>query len=311
MRATEFITEAISSQVFHYTGLDAALKILTTGKFELSSVAGTEWEEKLTAKGYSFFLSTTRTLTGGYHSTTGSSGVMFNLDGNWYNQRYPGAPIDYWGDRGPEYRVGGRRHEAEDRIFSKEPTISAGGIQSVHVYVKPMDEKERKSWGEYFPGLARKVLLAAKKNKIPAYLYEDIEMWRHQDPRGRVSITQRETLRGPDRPGRRSMSRSYLEPWIELVYKKSQKELSPAADKLRYNLLYYGQDWSGKFNDQGLGTDLSNARKPGNLDREQAVKVIDLMRKNNWAAPADFAQAMHEKWKAIAQQEQGAAKDAS
>lgn len=303
MRATEFITEAISSRVFHYTNLDAALKILTTGKFELSSVVGTEWEEKLTAKGYPYFLSTTRTLTGGYHDTVGNSGVMFDLDGNWYNQRYAGAPIDYWGDRGPEHRVGGRKHEAEDRIFSKEPSISAGGILSVHVYVKPMDEKERKNWGEYFPGLARKTLLAAKKLGIPAYLYEDIAAWQRQDPKGRVSITQRETLRGPDRPGRRGMIRSYLEPWIELIYKTQQKDLSKAADKLRYNVLYYGQDWSGKFNDQGLGVDLSNARKPGNPDREQAVKLIDLMRKNNWATTAALAQAMHEKWAAIAKQE--------
>ena len=308
MKITEVITEAISSQVFHYTNLDAALKVLTTGKFELSSVVGTEWEERLTAKGYPYFFSTTRTLMGGYHGTVGNGGAMFNLDGNWYNQRYPGGPVDYWGDRGPEHRIAGRRHEAEDRIFSKTPEISAGGIQSVHVYVKPMDEKERKNWGEYVPGVARKVLLAAKKSNIPAYLYEDLEMWRRQDPRGRVSIEPRETLKGPARPGRRGRLRSYLEPWIELFYKKNQKDLSKEADKLRYNLLYYGQDWSGKFNDQGMGTDISNARKPGNPDREQAVKIIDLMRKNNWATTKDFAEAMHKKWKAIAQQDSEAKK---
>jgi hypothetical protein len=165
-----------------------------------------------------------------------------------------------------------------------------------------MDEKKRKNWGEYFPGLARKTLLAAKKLGIPAYLYEDLAAWRRQDPKGRVSITQRETLRGPDRPGRRGMTRSYLEPWIELIYKTQQKDLSKAADKLRYNLLYYGQDWSGKFNDQGLGVDLSNARKPANPDREQAVKLIDLMRKNNWATTTALAQAMYEKWNAIGKQ---------
>ena len=169
MRIFDLITEAVSSVVYHYTNLDAAARILTSGEFALSSTLGSI-EEKFAPKGYPYFLSTTRTRRGGYHSNAiGDGAAMFNLDGNYYNQRYKGGPIDYWGDRHNDY---GRTAEAEDRIFSKEPTMPAGGITSVHIFVKPLlvaavpgssvDIRARESISS-FAARARTALLAAKK----------------------------------------------------------------------------------------------------------------------------------------------------
>ena len=95
MRATEFLIERISSRVFHYTRVTTALKILQSGKFELSHTLGTSWEAQFAPQGYPYFLSTTRTRHGGYHGYLGQDAVLFELDGDFYNQRYPGKAVDY------------------------------------------------------------------------------------------------------------------------------------------------------------------------------------------------------------------------
>ena len=66
------IYEAVSSRIFHYTRVHIALKILTSGEFELASTVGDDAESHYAPKGYPYFLSTTRTRFGGYH--TGVSG---------------------------------------------------------------------------------------------------------------------------------------------------------------------------------------------------------------------------------------------
>lgn len=304
MRATEFINESLTGEVFHYTHLRPAIQILKTGKFELSSVAGSI-EAEHTPKGYDYFLSTTRTLTGGYHNTIGASAVMFNLDGNYYNQRYKSKPVDYWGDRNNTY---GRNSEAEDRIFSKTPTIPAAGITSVHVYMQPMDEKERKNWGSGLPAWARQILILAKTKGIPAYLYNDETAWRRQDPKGHVKIAKDvETLQGAERIGRNSGGgKKWLSPWVELIHATKTSQLNKDAARKRYDLVYsYSK---ADKNSGNIGNDLSNARKPDSADRGTAKRIFDYMRKNHLQTPGDFAAAMQDKWKAIDQQEQAAKK---
>lgn len=304
MKIRELINEALSAEVFHYTNLSAALKVLRSGKFELSSVAGSV-EAQYAPKGYDYFLSTTRTLTGGYHNIIGNSAVMFNLDGNYYNQRYKAQPVDYWGQRSNDY---GRVSEAEDRIFSPTPTIPAAGITSVHVYMKPLNAQDRENWGRNLPAWARQILLTAKAKGIPAFLYHDEKAWRLQDTRGHVPITKDlETLQGDELFGNRSRpDREYLKPWVELIYSTTPGQLGKDADRKRYDLVY--SRYKADANSGGIGNDLSNARKPGSADRNNAARIFDFMRKNNLKTPGDFAAAMEDKWKAIADKD-NAAKD--
>ena len=309
MRLFDLLTEAVSSVVYHYTNLDAASKILTTGQFALSSTLGSI-EEKYAPKGYPYFLSTTRTRRGGYHSNAiGDGAAMFNLDGNYYNQRYKGGPIDYWGDRHNDY---GRTAEAEDRIFSKEPTMPAGGITSVHIFVKPMDAKERERWGQANAARARTALLAAKKAGIPAYLYEDRLGWVNQDPKARIAITgSRETLRGqipmynPSHPPRQWMAK-----WLELMYKDSTKALSTQNFGDLHSLIYNDPYWLKEMV-TSLASDLSNARKPSaGADREVAVKIISYMNRHGLHTVTDFIMALRKKWTIIKNKEQEAKYDA-
>jgi hypothetical protein len=98
-----------------------------------------------------------------------------------------------------------------------------------------------------------------------------------------------------------------LEPWLELIYKKAKSELSPAAEKLRHNLVYYGLRYPNE--DSGLASDMNNSRKPDSPDYANVDKLIKFMRANRLAKPADLKNALAQKWDAINTKEQQSAKD--
>ena len=296
MRAYEFITEqtldeAATAVVYHYAGVSAAAKILTTGVFQLSSVTGNQSEEKYAPPGYPYFLSTTRSKVGDYHRYTGSSAVMFVLDGNWLNQRYKTKAVDYW-ERAWQHSGGDRTSESEDRVFTKTPEIPISGVLAVHVLIKEQHENRSPE--------IRTILIAAKKQGIPAYLYTDETSWRLQDTRKAVSPGAIAPILKGQQPRGYSPSRPptmYLEPWLELIYKNKKTELTPRAEKLRYDLVYYGSRYPNE--DSGLGTDMSNARKPNSTDYPTAVKINNYMRKNKFSNTVELKNAMVNKWENI------------
>jgi hypothetical protein len=294
MRATEFaaeslLYEAATAIVYHYAGVSAAAKILTSGVFQLSSVTGNKSEEQYAPPGYPYFLSTTRSKVGDYHRYTGSSAVMFVLDGDWFNQRYKTAPVDYW-ERSWNHPNSQRSSESEDRVFSKTSEISIGGIRAVHVLLKEQNQNRSPE--------VRTILITAKKRGLPAYLYTDESAWRLQDTRRAVAPgAAAEILKGPQQKGY-TPSRPVpmrLEPWLELIYKNNKSELSPRAEKLRYDLVYYGSRDSAS--DNNLGTDMSGARKPSSTDYPTAVKINAYMRQNKFATTVALKNAMVAKWK--------------
>ena len=281
--------EAASTVLYHYTSILDAKKILDTGVFELSSVVGNKSEESYAPPGHPYFFSTTRTRLGDYHRYVGSGGVLFVLDGNWFNDRYKARPIDYW-ERSWNHPDSGRTREAEDRIFSKKPTIPINGVKEIHVLMK-----EQHEWRS---PAARQLLIAGKRAGIPTFFYTDERAWRLLNKQKTVQPT-RDTpeLKGHEPRRTNWPGRNYLDPWLELIYKKNKSELSKDGDKLRYNLLVYGSRYEDE--DQNLGVDLSNARKPGNQDRPQAIKIIDYMRKNGYKTTHELKKAMVDKWMAI------------
>lgn len=296
MRASEFVTEAILDEaataiVYHYSSVPAAAKILTTGVFQLSSVTGNKSEEQYAPKGYPYFLSTTRSKVGDYHRYTGSSAVMFVIDGNWLNQHYKTKAIDYW-ERSWQHSGGDRTSESEDRVFSKTPEIPVNGVTAVHVLIKEQSENRSPE--------VRTVLIAAKKRGIAAYLYTDERAWRLQDIRKALDLSQpTPVLKGQPQKGY-TPSRPptmYLEPWLELIYKNNKADLSPRAEKLRHDLVYYGSRYPEE--DSNLGTDMSNARKPNSTDYPAAVKINDYMRKNKIPGTVALKNLLVDKWDKI------------
>ena len=153
----ENITEGATDILYHYTGTSSAAKIFQDGAFKLSRTTGNPSEESYAPPGYPYFLSTSRSKTGDYHRWVGTGGVMFVLDGQWFSQRYPVKPIDYW-ERSWQFSPD-RTREAEDRVFSKESEIPLGGVTAVHVLLKEQDESRSP--------LTRTILIQAKKLGIP------------------------------------------------------------------------------------------------------------------------------------------------
>lgn len=287
MRLQDFLIERISSRVFHYTRVTTALKILQSGKFELSHTLGTSWEAQFAPKGYPYFLSTTRTRHGGYHGWLGQDAVLFELDGDFYNQRYPGRAVDYWNNRDPA-KDHHKAHEAEDRIFSREPAIPAA-IRAIDLYIAPdADEPAR--------ARTRQVIILAKKAGIPVNLFNDQDAWRQRDTRKTADVSQ---LKGQD-PARGYVSSrrgGYLKPWMELMQAKTKAQLSKDADRKRYDLQYtYDRQGLAK----SLAVDLSNARKPGpDPDRNNAVRIIKFMQKNGLSTVEDLVNYLADKWKNV------------
>jgi len=294
LRATEFIAEGATDILYHYTGINSALKILTNGEFELSSVTGNPSEEKYAPPGYPYFLSTTRSRVGDYHRWVGTGAVMFVLDGQWFQQRYPVKPVDYW-ERSWLHSGGSRSRESEDRVFSRDPTIATGGVKMIHVLLKEQHENRSPE--------VRKLLILAKRLDIPAYLYDDEQAWRLQDTRKAITVGQAAPLLKGQDPSPRSYGRKYLSKWLELIYKKSSDELSKEADRLAYNMKYYALD-----DFHSLNVDMSNARKPGSSDHDQAVKIIGYMRANRMTTLRQLLTHLGDKWKAIHEKEQAAKK---
>lgn len=290
MRYNEILTESLSRIVYHYTNLAAASKIMQTGNFELSSTLGAQSEENLGPKGYPYFLSTTRTLTGGFHEYVSAGSAMFVLDGNWFNDRYKSKPVDYWGNRDP-LQSHHKDHEAEDRVFSKQPTIPIGGVTAIHVLIKSDNDHDN------IGGWARTVFINAKRRGIKAYLYDDEAAWRKLDTRRAVPLSKNPALRGPQARGPRPSMykpKGYLHPWVQLITATDKTQLAKDAESLRYSL---GYTYDAQNAAQGLATDMSNARKPSaGIDRENAVKIIGFMRTNKLNNLSELIEHLKKKW---------------
>jgi hypothetical protein len=284
MKASEFIVESLSKTVFHYTNAKTALAILQSGEFQLSSVLGSV-EQQYAPKGYPYFLSTTRSRRGGYHNIIGQQAVLFVLDGDWFNNHYPSKPVDYWGDRSPD-RSFGRTHEAEDRVFSKNPTISINGVKAVHLYCDKDADPAVRAW-------CRQALIKAKKNGIASYFYTDQTAWRNFDTRKQGDI---ESLAGQEHTSKRvSTHRGYLLPWIELISAINLNQLSKKANEIRYSLQYIYDKQSVTA---GLKNELSNARKPDpGADRKHAIKIIKYMQQHKIDSVAALVDHLADKWK--------------
>ena len=296
MRANQFITEGATPVLYHKTGLANALQVVDSGEFLLSSSIGNDIESKLAAPGYPYYLSTTRSKVGDYHRWVGDTAVMFVMDGTMISQRYLVKPVDYWERMwaaSPE-----RTRESEDRIYSKRNTMPIDSVKEIHVLIKQQDERRSEE--------ARQLLLKAKARGIKTYLYTDDKDWRLQNKAKAVDIGasgnllkghrqepswMRRPVRGLGR-GEDAYGRSSMLAWIELIRKQPGQPLSKAADKLRYNLLYYS-DAVGQ-----LKNDFFNAKRPGETEYPLVVKLGDYMTKNKLDFK-DLQSALKEKWKTV------------
>ncbi len=318
MRISDFLTEAASSILYHYTNVVAALDILKSGNFKLSSVSGNTSEESFSPKGYPYFLSLARTKMGDYSKYSGPGSTMFVLDGSWFNNNYVVKPIDYWSD----FDRSGRHRESEDRVFSKKNEIPNDAIKEIHVFLEKYDEK--------ISPRVRELFILGKQDNIKIFLYNDSDAFRILNTKKSIPIADSGDILSGSTPlstrtkdemmgyqeiyksqrekeGKKGLKQFYdrdstITGLVELLQKNDTSHLTKRATKELHNLLYYvarDLEWGReKDAERVISVDFFNAKKPNSRDYEYAVILTDFMRKNNMSL-LDFIKFIIDKWKKI------------
>lgn len=289
------LLEAATDELYHFTRLSNAATILENGYFKLAASVGTGSERQLQKSSKFYYFSTTRSKVGDYtlHGYY-LDGVVFNLNGRYLNTKYTSKPVDYW----ERMWIGrpGRSSEAEDRIYSTEPTLpiptpATKLIDSIHVLyeiekIKPDDPVDRLLW-------LRKVLLGAKKLGIPVYVYPTPRDWLTQNSRKRMNTAEL-ISKMQTQPPAKSWGRTkhdYFKVWRELYFKNKKEDLSKEANKFLYKLDVYPRDAVS-----GLDADIHNARSSNDPG---LVKLLKIFRQLKINSPTEYIDFLNKKWSKI------------
>ena len=301
MRAHEFITEAATRVLFHYTSANSAATILEQGHFNLRNAIGNNAEESYMPPGRPYFLSATRSRTGDYHRNPTKNAVLFTLDGDYINSKYLVKPIDYY-ERSWLFNPTERSRESEDRIYSKNSSIPVVPmVTNIDVYLGLDRDKDDDRRERFRSDELRRIIESAKNLNIPISYYKTKKGWLIKSPTDRVDqrTVINNLLSSPEEPRYEGgMYAQHIIGWLELIEKNSTAELSKEADKIRYNYIQYGH--SG--DDVQLRNDLHNA-KPGTKEYAYAVKLIDFMVKNRIRSTKQLLEYLKNKWTNITKSE--------
>jgi len=164
------LNESVSSQIFRFIPLGRLDNLLTTNTFNLAPSQGAnKFSNKFN------YLSVSRIKFGGYaRNNTYKSGVILELDGRKFNNKFKGGPVDYWGK---DFAKTGTKQqkmttdENEERIFSDKNTIpnASSYIKAVHILI----DKEKKFDSEIVK-LRKKCALKG----LSCYVYDDINAFK-------------------------------------------------------------------------------------------------------------------------------------
>jgi len=282
------LLERIDNVFYHATYAHSALEILKTNRLKLTSSIGTPTDNNLRGgKAPPYYLSLTRSKVGNYH-VDWPSGIIIVLDRNTLRNNNIVRPVDYWG---PEVKQMGKS-EMEERLFSDKPYLENAikYIKEFHVLAKPNDNFNKRSGPDY-----RKLFIAAKKNKIPIYFYDDRDAWKLQNRYKSVKIPADFVKPQKRTPRITRPQRKYLKTYVELYYKSKTDDLSDAAKTLSYNIRRYSLDRNAVFL-----ADLHNSKSKPELGISAIVRI---MKKEGLSTPIEFLDMLTNKWEKIARSE--------
>lgn len=291
--------ETISSKVYHYTDIHKAAKILADNKFAFAVSSGTDSETEKGIKGHPYYLSLTRSKVGDYtiHQTY-QHGVVFNLNGDYFNQRHKGKPIDYWDSwwiKQNEVGHKDRSREMEDRVYSKNmfmdlPKEPTKLIDSIHILSVPPKEKDKTDRRQINTNQnVRSIMIWAKTHKVPVFLYTDKKSFLLQkNPQPITPEYVQDQLKGNIKLGDSwgSMKRDYLKRYRELWFKEKVSQLSPEARKLLGRL--YSSETA-----TSMASDIHNSKQGGNRSVE---KMLNVFRWAKVSTPKEYIEKMYNKW---------------
>jgi hypothetical protein len=286
--------ESVSSIVYHFTSLPNAAEILKNNYFRLTASSGTKTERDL-ANGKEYYFSTTRSRVGDYtlHQFH-KSGLVFELNGDWFNQRYKGSPVDYWGrPRGEGPGLKGRYKEMEDRVFSDEPYIPfpkdpKNLIKSIHILwqMKPSETDLNQS--------LRTIMIRAKQLGIPHYIYNDEHAFVLQDTRRSVQVdtsklTNPQAAKFGDNWPR--TEKDWFKGYREVYYAKDKDSLSKEGKRVADTIMYYRDDAI-----RSLDANIHNEKRKASTGLVKLLKIFQTLKINS---SQGFVDAMSKKWKPL------------
>lgn len=167
--------EAVSDITYHFTNQTRIDKILETNTIYLTSVLGTDSDQKINS-GYLYYLSVTSsksTELGYGASFNGNQLVRITFNGRMLNSRFKSKRVDYWGmPKDPNeyisidkfskshYKHISRQNEMEDRILSNN-----NKIENANKYIAKIEvlNGSNNTHTKYL----------ADKLNIPIYFYDD------------------------------------------------------------------------------------------------------------------------------------------
>lgn len=303
MKIENLLLEAISPIVYHFTNLNNLEEIISTNKLELSPGGFTkDVEAAKSKKGY--YLSTSRTRTGGFHVNK-NIGALIKLDGRKLSNNFSGGAEDYFS---PSMRnANPTSFEQEDRIYSDKPEIS-----NIFKYILGIDivlsgglmDGDR---GDIYKKLAFKAYTFGKKFNIPVRIYtnnRDFISGSNNYLKGddlkslNVKLSDKNTKRIDNR---RKLSDSDLKD-LKFIFKTlkfdTPEKLDPEElSRVRNYLRYYQVE---ENNPSGLITTLHNVTSTKE-SRNILNKIYNIMR--NYGIrninPKTITKAIYLKWNTI------------
>ena len=174
-----FFGESVSPIVYHYTQLLYGREVLKRMEFRLASSYSNGDEDMHRPKpSHHYYMSVTRNPSGSYHGAS-REGVIFVLDGNYFNRRYRSQPVDFFAAMAAKSKdeepLKAKGSELEDRIFSDKPTIpiTKDAILEIHISTPGLrDTVGIKSFVSTANAIAKEIWIMAKKLGIPVWLYD-------------------------------------------------------------------------------------------------------------------------------------------
>lgn len=287
------VVAGLSPILYHYTNVHKLASILKENQFRLYTSLGTGAEEDQRKKQKFYYLSTTRHKLGGYSLDPGSPSAMLVLDGVKLGHKYSGDPVDYWGES--FRKIDPKKFEAEDRLWSKEPIIKSATkyIKEIHLYVEEKygkrNDVDRKA--------IRHIMIEAKKNNIPVFVYEDQKDFQTQNKKKTVDLGDLD-LGHKEEPAKKwpTYDRRKFEKgvhrWLELYHKDKYDFLSKEAKRvLELVLYYYDHDAQPSFSN-----DIHNNR---GMKDSGIPELIDILKKEKLSNAKEYLKFIQEKWTEI------------
>ena len=167
MKTLELLVENMTTTVYHSSDLESTARMLEQNVFKLRPAKISSLKHNpVNTDTYEYYMSTARTMTSVYMkgNVLAALELVIEFDGEKLSQNYKGKAVDWYAGK-DEKTYGSHQDEAEDRLYSKKPTILniKKYIKAIHILRETAEGTE----SNFF-----KDIVNTKRN-FPIYVYDN------------------------------------------------------------------------------------------------------------------------------------------